>query len=1076
MDKCLEYTPWNSFPWFRRLLLIFLLTFSAPVISIAIYLHIITSFHCYSDITKAKEALFIKSIESNCLRQYKDEVTFYDSIHLVICLNLALIMLLKLLYGYFVKYQVKQCGQLNLKSRINKDNEALLARNDQDSPYSSRLVRRLSTYFIYIAKLALLFVMLSVFVVIFLPAKFPVDYTCYWHFQMKEIYSLNKPTTSYNVTLYNCVNINGRKSEILIKIVAYFDVIVLILTALELCYLAYVGCTDSFFLTDREFCTVYLLRKRERFRKWLRKIKYNFYTYKLFEVYDDYGDNQKIWRKLDDIYVNIIMQAERQQKNAHPTNFGRHSILKSYLEIHGDANRLTRAAEIFKSIHSEQNHLPKRSVLVVGRPGIGKTMLTKKLMYEWKKNTDEYWHEKLVLLMRCRTFKEDDITLREMLGNCSGLLDQQFSQIYDFVLLNSDKTVLIFDGLDELPLDDEHFTAEGSVCADAKMSAFALLSMLIEGRLLPGVTVLVTSRPTAQHAFEMLKFKRTVEILGFFEDQIKEYVSKFCFNDERTATAIFDCISCSLELRSLCYIPVNCYIVCLTLKECFINNTENIPKTITELYKRAVQILLLRHHPRCISESTPNPNNGSLIQPFPNEVNNELEKIKSLAKEGIDERKFIFDGTNLAQFPKLTDCGLFHQIPDKQRNLYCFLHLTLQEFLAAWCIVDREDIGKFLDDHVAHPKWHLMIEFVAGLVGVMKRERKIENINDFQKRLETWATYLTFNDGDRTLSLLGVRCLFEMQDTDATRSACMTLENSISNDAEIVIDDVSFTPVDANALFEFLSQCRRITKLRFNFCKWLVNHSCLRMKSFLSNMETLNLTSLSLFACTFTESVWEHLGEALTSDKCKLTELYISYSNLKDQGVKYLSEALRNNNCQLSGLYIRGNYITDGGVKFLCDALKSDNTKLTELDVWSNNVGDNGAMHLSDALKSKSCKLTKLHVSHNKLTDQGVEYLSEALKIESCELSVLHIRENILTCESAQYFSEALISENCKLTELDISYNNLHDEGAKYLCDALQNENCKLTRLFIRGNFVSKDGAKYFSDSSKSHKCIVYVD
>jgi hypothetical protein len=89
------------------------------------------------------------------------------------------------------------------------------------------------------------------------------------------------------------------------------------------------------------------------------------------------------------------------------------------------------------------------------------------------------------------------------------------------------------------------------------MPAFSIFKMLVDGRLLPGVIVLTTSRPMAQQIFQKLNFDRTVEILGFFEEQIKNYVSKFCENNNDTAELIWNQLQESAELLSLCYIPVN---------------------------------------------------------------------------------------------------------------------------------------------------------------------------------------------------------------------------------------------------------------------------------------------------------------------------------------------------------------------------------------------------------------------------------------------------------------------------------------------------------------------------------------
>ena len=139
-----------------------------------------------------------------------------------------------------------------------------------------------------------------------------------------------------------------------------------------------------------------------------------------------------------------------------------------------------------------------------------------------------------------------------------------------------------------------------------------IFKQLVKGTLLPGVTVLTTSRPTVEQTYKGLIFDRKVEILGFHEEQIKDYVERFCREDKQKSSEIGHLIKESPELLSLCYIPVNSYIVCLTLKECIgVDEKEqvacqsNVPRTITELYKRAIWILLFRHNLKYKDEPIP---------------------------------------------------------------------------------------------------------------------------------------------------------------------------------------------------------------------------------------------------------------------------------------------------------------------------------------------------------------------------------------------------------------------------------------------------------------------------------------
>ncbi|XP_046841872.1 NACHT, LRR and PYD domains-containing protein 12-like [Xenia sp. Carnegie-2017] len=985
MEKCLEYIPWSSFNWFGRITLIPFFTIGVMVSVHALKVYDDNSFYCHNEIiSKTRESSFLKSIESKCFRQYKDGLTFKYAAFLMVVFNFGIVFLWTIVYGYYVKRRIEHNDNDSPIENSDEQSELLHVEYSEGTRQPDNVAFNFSSFYIYIVHLVVRIIILSVLVGLLFSAKFPVEYTCRRRPTMKEISLLN-----HTISTIVCVNPNGDKSEYVIKAVLSFDFIVITLTILELCYLTYKTWTDNSFKREDKFCTVYLNfvpRRTKECGKLLEEIKNNFDTNEVFEIHDDFGNETKEWRNLNDIYINVLMQEDRQLMNAYPEIFQRHEIFHCYLTIGENIKKLSRATEIFKPIQGEQDQSYPRTILVIGRPGIGKTMLTKKILLEWIKNSDEFFFDKLVLLIRCRTIKNGSINLKDMLSDCDGFLDEEFSNIYDFIINNPEKTVLVFDGFDELSLNEESLKIDRSIIHDSKMPAFRLLSFLVKRKLLPGVTVVITSRPTAEHAFDELKFDRTVEILGFFEEQIKDYIEKFCGDDKKTNELILNCINNSNELRSLCYIPVNTYIVCLTLKECFVNNADDIPKTITELYNRAIKILLWRHHP-FLKEETPPKNH--LTIPLPSLLDTDIKKIKETAKRGLEEGNLIFEEENNTEFHNLANCGIFHQVPHKRRFFYCFLHLTLQEFLAAWCIVeDYPNIGQFLDDHVADPKWHLVIEFIAGLVGHMKKKGKVEDINVVEQRFKNWISNMFSFTGDKVLGFLGVKCLYELQDKDVMRSACTELENFSQ---ETWIDGVSFTPVDSNALFEFLSEFEHISDLTFHDCKFLDNHSCLPIKNYLLNKEEKNLISLSFWMCALGNYFWKHLSEALTSKNCKLTTLKMSCRAIDDEGAKYLSEALKSENCKLTKFVMIGSNIGDECAKYLSEALKSENCKITELRVKGSKIGDEGAKYLSKALKSENCKLTELHITGSIIGNEGVKYLSEALKSENCKLTEVQI-------------------------------------------------------------------------------------
>ena len=704
------------------------------VIGIATTFDLKTTLQCNPDKTIASDLSTRKFVETQCFLKYAQE--FHPSIplYVLIIINFGLVLLFSIVYAWWAKDRVEIFADPpNVTTNSNgADNESQPLSGISwaaSDPMACQNPRGHIIFTVYITHLILCRIIpLVVFAALLLitSSNFPVQYNCPWPMKTTSTPHANfTQNENMNFSIVGCTYPMGSKKETVAVTVVTINFLIIIVACMELAYLLWSTWKDDNLLTDLEFCSVYLLRKRKRIRKLMKKIRENI-SDEIFSLHDDFGEKDLSRRKLEEMYVNVIIQ-EGRQSTCRKRIENRHEIYEAHFKLLLGATTFTRAADLFEPTNASENC--PRTILVVGRPGIGKTLLTKKLFHEWKQQAFKSWHDKIVILIRFRNFNKGKTSFREMLRHSDGLNMSlaDFNGIYEHICLMPSNVILIFDGLDELKVDYESSHEANTINSHNDVTHILLIfKQLLKGELLLGVTVLITSRPTAEHIYQLLEFHRKIEILGFHEDQIKDYVEKFCRHDTQKSAEIWNLIKESPELLSLCYIPVNSYIVCLTLKES-IEVQSNVPTTITELYKRAIRILLFRHH--LGYKDKPTPKDYIIAEKLPEPLQNDLNVLKRIARNGMIEEQLIFEFENDDESAsELSDCGLFNKLEDKRQNIFCFLHLTIQEFLAALHVVDdMENVELFLSEHIKNPKWHLVIQFVAGLIGdKMRNKRKAQ--------------------------------------------------------------------------------------------------------------------------------------------------------------------------------------------------------------------------------------------------------------------------------------------------------------------------------------------------------------
>ena len=795
----------------------------------------------------------------------------------------------------------------------------------------------------------------------------------------------------------------------------------------------------------------------------------------------------------DQIYVNLVIHEGRATYDF-PED--RREQLKVYPKPNTNLSKCKRVEDIIDGHHN--------NVLVVGRPGIGKTMLSTKLLRVSAFDAFKYVNFDVAFLLKFRRFNSvTDLDLRELLARSETVrhLDEK---VWDYIVTNPTKILLIFDGIDE-------FSARSDIAKDdsgyndtvaEKMPLQCLYNKIASGKLLPGATVITTTRPTAVSCVRLLNFDRTVEVVGFTSEQVEDYVEKFTEGDHNpdAKETIWQHISTNINLFTLCYIPVNCFIICSCLSLLYTFGS-SLPTKLTKIYSIALKIFFFRHNDEYRqSQDACDQLIFKRFKELPSPVQKVFNRLANIAFVGIKEGRLVFTSREVQG---LEDCGLLHRLPDlagptpldPSEPQFCFMHLTVQEFLAAKHVTDtmkKDELGEFVADHFNQGAWQVVMQFVAGLLDtdtagempnsdiftellptstVEEKEDKLMSVERCYADEESTTLTRWPAEDEKELALNLCKCLYELD---------VKLQSAVAKKIqEINFNAVDFSfcrlaPVDCTSIIGFLKNANRnlLLKLAENNIGWL---GCMEIQKWIVKSDRsegdCKLRTLNLSDTSTGDKGAAQLCDALKDENCKVTVLNLSRNELGFKGAANLSDALKSVHCKLTVLDLSDNGLESKGVAQLCDALKSVHCKLTVLSLSQNIIAYKGTAQLRDALKDSNCKLTLLDLEGNDIRDEGAADLSDALKDANCKLTELNLIGNFIRQKGAAHLSDALKDANCKLTVLNLTGNEIGDEGAAHLSDALQDANCKLTVLNLVGNNIGDKGVEHLSDALKDANC-----
>uniref|UniRef100_A0AAZ1X370 B30.2/SPRY domain-containing protein n=1 Tax=Oreochromis aureus TaxID=47969 RepID=A0AAZ1X370_OREAU len=664
-----------------------------------------------------------------------------------------------------------------------------------------------------------------------------------------------------------------------------------------------------------------------------------------------------------------------------------------------------RQEDIFKALPGRDQ--PIRTVLTKGVAGIGKTVLTQKYTLDWA----EYIANQDIEFTFRFTFRELNV-LKEEKFSLVELVHHFFTETKEAGICSFEdfQVVFIFDGLDEcrLPLDFHKTT----ILTDPRKSTSVdvLLINLIRGKLLPSARLWITTRPAAANQIPHDYVDMVTEVRGFTDPQKEEYFRKR-FRDEKQASKIISHIKTSRSLHIMCHIPVFCWITATVLEDVLkTREGGKLPKTLTEMY---IHFLVVQAKVKKVKYD-----GGAETDPhWSPESRKMIESLGKLAFDQLQKGNLIFYESDL------TECGIdiraasvysgvFTQIFKEERGLYqdkvfCFIHLSVQEFLAALHVhltfinsglnlveeqqttskksetrddsTEKHFYQSAVNKALQSPNGHLdlFLRFLLGL-SLQDNQTLLQGLltqkgNGSQTKKEI-ALYIKDKlsenlSAEKSINLF--HCLNELDD----RSLVEELQQYMRS-GRLSTDNLSAAQWSA-LVFILLSSEKDLDV--FDLKKYSASEEAL-----LRMLPVIKASNKALLSgCNLSERSCEALSSVLSTQSSNLRELDLSNNDLEDSGVKLLSAGLKCSSCKVEFLSLSGCMITEEGCTSLASALSSNPSHLRELDLSYNHPGRSGMKLLSARLKDPGWRLDTLRVE-----PAGVRWLRPGLRKYSCQLTI----------------------------------------------------------------------------------------
>ncbi|XP_056880695.1 protein NLRC3-like isoform X2 [Takifugu flavidus] len=651
-----------------------------------------------------------------------------------------------------------------------------------------------------------------------------------------------------------------------------------------------------------------------------------------------------------------------------------------------------KCQDIFKVLSEQQRHI--RVVLTNGVAGVGKTFSVQKFSLDWAEGLENQ-DISLVLPLSCRELnliRDEQHSLLSLLHVFHPTLQKIRAE--DLTVW---KLLFIFDGLDESRFSlgfNKH-----QVISDVTQvsSVGVLLVNLIQGNLLPSALIWITSRPAAAHQIPPSCVDRITEVRGFTDSQKEEYFRRR-FSDEDLSKRIISHIKASRSLHIMCLIPVFCWIAAIVLEDMMTRDQRGeLPQTLTDLYSHFLRVQIKRKKQKYGGKQRPEE-----LTEADKEL---LLKLGRLAFEHLEKGNIMFYSEDLERCGlDVSEVSVYSGVCTEifkresvifQKSVYCFVHLSVQEFLAAvymfhrYTRKDTAVINKFLKYLKPKPfswfSWLFTNNDPAISLDDFLMRALMKSLKSKNGHLDLFVRFLHGLSLESNQRILGGLLDQRNSHPETIQKVLNNLkeENSdgISPDRSINIFHCLMEMKDQSVhqeIQEFLKSEkkseRRLSEIHCSALAYLLQMSEevldeLDLEQYNTSEEgrhrlipaVRNCRKFVLPDSFLSKSHWGVVASAMTSNPSHLRELSLSENkSLTDADVKLLSSAMMHPNCRLETLRLSGCSLSEISCGSLASALRSNPSHLRVLDLSRNQLQDPAVKLLCGFLQDPLCELETL--------------------------------------------------------------------------------------------------------------------